>query len=384
MPIRGVTLSVPVAPAAITPTLPRPAPAPTTSSTAVPTAGISWSTTWTELPRTHLASSSSTLSVADRAVLGVVLGATTFSAGVALAAPTTVTYVVDHGDATATAHSHLFAASGTTDYTSALAANLEVAAAPIGAPTLGLTKAVGAGKANKHADVLLLQTRLAERGYPIDPDGAYGNTTDRAIRVFEAMITGAEQIADTTGVVTPGGALDRALASPHGPRWVEMPLSGPGFRRIDHDGFKHGSSIAADTIVAAGARYNADYLAAHPGKAPIAVNDVSRHRGGPNHDHQSHQAGLDIDVSLPTIAGGHSTRVGWASYDREATYAIIRAFAEDPRVERVLFSDQVLLSRISKSDFAWRHKVQDGGASHRDHLHIDVKPWTPPAAAAPA
>jgi hypothetical protein len=46
----------------------------------------------------------------------------------------------------------------------------------------------------------------------------------------------------------------------------------------------------------------------------------------------------------------------------------------DPQVERILFTDSVLLKRIADSNFAWKGKVQDGGAEHRNHFHVDVKP----------
>lgn len=387
MPIRGVPPPSPIAPLVAPSSLPPITSASSPASNFTMTTvrdvpGMAWSASWTELPRSHVASTTSTFGLADRAVLGVVLGATTFTAGAAFAAPpTTLTYSVGTGEATSTAHSMLFTLDEATDYTPQLLAASDVAPS-LG---LGLSSPVGPGKANKPADVMLVQQRLAARGYPIDADGAYGGKTDRAIRVYEAMITGQPEISHTSGIVTPGGRLDRALASPHGPRWVEMPAGGPGFMRIDHDGFSHGSSRAADTITAAGSYYQDNYLASHPGKSLIAINDVSRKLGGPHADHETHEAGLDIDVSLPTLTGGHTTQVGWASYDREATYAMIRAFAQDPRVERILFTDAVLLARIAESNEPWKDKVMDGGPVHRNHFHVDVAPWTPPpASTAPA
>lgn len=378
MHVRG-----PLAPAIPRPSSTTPTLAPGTTTSTTPTLevrtpdglpSLSWSTSWTELPRMHLASSSSTMGTAERAVLGAVLGATTLTSGMAMAAPTTISYTIDTGEAAATTHTFLFDADAHGDYSSTLlAANT---GAVLG---LGLSKAIGPGKPNKPADVTALQTRLAERGFEVDVDGKYGGQTDRAIRVFEAMITGAESVANTSGTVTPGGPIDRALASPSGPRWVQMPAGGPGFIRVDTDHFSYGSSVAADTIRAAGQRYATDYLAAHPSKSLIGVNDVSRRHGGNNEDHESHEAGLDIDVALPTTSGGHSTRVGASDYDRETTYAMIAAFAQDPRVERILFTDRVLLRRIADSDVPWKHKVQDGGAGHRNHLHIDIRPAAPSA-----
>ncbi len=397
MPVRGLPPSSTLPPSAhaLPGTLPTPSPIvpgalPTITTThpsasnftmvTQPDGGIGWSASWTELPRSHVASTTGGFGLADRAVLGVVLGATTLTAGAAFAAPpTTLSYSIDTGEAASTAHLMLFSMDAATDFTPLVVADAAPAALALG---LGLSSAVGPGKSNKPADVMKVQERLAARGYPIDADGAYGSKTDRAIRVYEAMITGQSEISNTTGIITPGGRVDRALASPHGPRWVEMPAGGAGFMRIDHDGFSHGSSLAADTIVAAGAKYEEAYRGARPGKSLIAINDVSRKLGGPNADHETHEAGLDIDVSLPTVSGGHSTRVGWSSYDREATYAMIRAFAEDPRVERILFTDAVLLARIAESDVPWKDKVMDGGPVHRNHFHVDIAPWSPPATTA--
>lgn len=388
MPIRGLPPASLVVPSAITPTVAPAArtPSTTTTSTLPDVSGLHWSTSWTEVPRTHAASTTSTFGLADRAVLGVVLGASAFAATTgAYASPIHMTYTTDIGDATATAHAVLFDGTGT-DYSSMLPGQLRASSsdpaviridvAAVGV-SLGLTRAVGPDRPNRAADVTKVQTRLAELGYPVDIDGAYGSGTNRAIRVFEAMISGSEELSGTSGVITPGGPLDRALSSPTAPRWVEMPISGPGFRRIDVDGFSHGSSLTVDTIRTVGARYNEAWLATHPGDAPIGINDVSTRLGGPNADHESHESGLDIDVSLPTTSGDHGTTVGSGDYDREAAYAMLKAFAQDPKVERILFSDRVLLARIEKLDVSWKHKIQYGGALHRNHIHVDVKPWSP-------
>lgn len=282
------------------------------------------------LPRQNLVDLASGLGTTERAVLGCMLGATV------LVAPSTA-----HG------------ASVT---------------------TLALTKAVGVGQHPTKADIEKVQTALKARGFDIEPDGKWGKASERALRVYEAMLTGRDSVAGTTGVVTPGGLLDVSLGSGVGPRWVQMPSSGVGFIRMDHDGFSYGSSMAADTLARAGHRY----AAANPGGTVIAINDVSTKSGGNNKDHETHEAGLDIDVLLPTTAGGHSTRVGRADYDRETTYKMIIAFAQDSRVERVLFSDPVLLQRIADSDFPWKAKVQDGGPVHRNHFHVDVKGYAAP------
>jgi murein endopeptidase len=168
------------------------------------------------------------------------------------------------------------------------------------------------------------------------------------------------------------------LTSPEAPRWVELPKSGVGFVSGDEDGYGWGSSVLASVIIDAGQRYHDQYLAANPGKSPLSLNDASTKRGGPAHDHETHQAGLDLDLRLPRRDGTQGTRVGRADYDREATYRMIAAFAADPRVERVLITDSVLLQQIAADNPPWKAKVQDGGPKHKNHVHVDIAPWQPP------
>jgi len=304
-----------------------------------PNTEIHWSASWTELPRAHTFGTTSTWDIGGRAAFAVVMGASTLASGAAMAADTLHTTSTE-----SIAHDALF--------------------------SLNLTKKVGVGQPNVKADVTKIQEGLKSRGFDVDVDGKWGKGTERALRVFEAMVTGKDSVANTTGTVTKGGLLDRRLASSTGPRWVTMPASGTGFTNIDKDGFSHGSSVAVDTLKRAGERYELVR-----GNLPlIGLNDTSTLAGGHNSDHATHQAGLDMDFSLPTTDGQHGASVGQASYDREATYAMIKAFAVDPQVERILFTDAVLLKRIGDSNFAWKGKFQDGGAKHKNHFHVDVKP----------
>lgn len=316
-----------------------------------PPVDLSWSTTWTELPRAYVTSTTSTWLTGERAAFAVVMGASTLVSGVAMAAPQ------DTSGTEAIARDVLF-----------------------NAPTLGLTKNVGVGQTNNAADVTALQTALKSKGFDVGVDGKWGKGTEKALRVYEAMLTGEETVANTSGKVIPGRQIDRTLASADGPRWTRMPDSGNGFVNLDTDGYSYGSSLSVDTLSRSADRYMTNYRASHPGASIIGLNDVSTKAGGHNSDHASHQAGLDIDIKLPTTGGSHGTVVGQASYDREATYAMIKAFAVDPQVERILITDPVLLNRISGSDFAWKGKVKDGGAQHRNHMHVDVGPFKAPAA----
>ena len=124
----------------------------------------------------------------------------------------------------------------------------------------------------------------------------------------------------------------------------------------------------------AGARYSASYLATHEAATPITTNDASKKFGGDTTDHETHEAGLDLDLRLPRKDGTSGTKTTWSSYDRAAAYEMVAAFAQDARVTRVLISDSVMLETIAASDVPWKGKVEHGGASHKSHIHVDVSP----------
>lgn len=248
--------------------------------------------------------------------------------------------------------------------------------APISlALSLPLSGSVGAAGQNAKADVERVQQRLKDLGFPVTVDGAYGNETLRNIRLFAAIVGGVDDVSSAPGRITPGGAIHRALASSEAPRWVAIPSGGPGWINADTDGFSYGTDRMVAVLADSAATYQSDYRSAHPGATRIATNDASRAHGGDAPGHQSHEAGLDLDLRLPRKDGTHGAKVSWAAYDREATYAQIVAFAKDPRVERILFSDTVLLNRIQALPAAanpWKSKVQWGGNSHKDHIHVDI------------
>lgn len=248
-----------------------------------------------------------------------------------------------------------------------------------GVVALSLSRGVGPGQSNRAEDVRAVQDRLTQLGFSPPTHGRFDRATERTLRVFEALVTGREGVSGTNAKLQPGSDLLNALSSPHAPRWVRVPASGPGFVNNDVDGYSHATDRLVSVVRDAGQRYADGYLASHPSAASISLNDASRREGGPNRDHSTHEIGLDLDLRLPKKDGTSGSNVLWRDYDREATYAIIEAFAKDSRVERVLCSDRKLLQRISTSDVAWKHKVVYGGASHRNHLHIDISPPPPPS-----
>lgn len=237
-----------------------------------------------------------------------------------------------------------------------------------------LSAPVGAGGRNLPADVRLVQQRLAAVGFDLGVDGQFGRKTESALKTYRAMLTGAEYTRDEPGLVQPNDLVDRALSSEAPPRWEKMPASGPGFVNHDTDGFSHGSAETRLAVEEFSAAYARDYLAAHPGGALISLNDVSESHGGDNRDHDTHENGLDLDLRLPRKDGTSGTDVRRTDYDREAAWAMLSAIAANPRVERLLFSDPVLLERAKTEAQPWAFKVFDGGEVHKNHFHVDIKP----------
>ncbi len=252
--------------------------------------------------------------------------------------------------------------------------NAIVSGAPAATETpvlLTISNSVGVSGKNISSDVTAVQQRLKDLGFDVKVDGKFGSGTARVIRMFESMLNGKENIAENSGRILPGSDVAKALASKDAPRWVQMPKSGVGFLNEDTDGFGWGSSVTKAVITDAGARYQADWLATHPGSPPIGINDVSKKGGGITRDHETHEAGLDIDIRLPRKDGLTGARVSWKTYDRDATEAVVRAFASDPRVERVIIGDWTLMKRIQESDAGWKSKVVVW-SDHKDHVHVDV------------
>ncbi|MBI2378517.1 MAG: penicillin-insensitive murein endopeptidase [Deltaproteobacteria bacterium] len=254
---------------------------------------------------------------------------------------------------------------------SAILSGATATAPAVEAPLLTLSGSVGVRAQNSPSDVRAVQQRLKDLGFDVGVDGKLGSGTMRVIRIYESMLNGGENIAENSGRIEPGGEVAKALASKSSPSWVRIPKSGTGFVNEDYDGYSWGSSITRDVINDAGVRYQNNWLASNPSASKIGINDVSKRAGGPNRDHETHEAGLDIDVRLPRTDGTSGSRVGWRNYDRNSAEAVIRAFGEDPRVERIIIGDWTLLKRIQDSDATWKDKVV-AQSDHKDHIHVDI------------
>jgi peptidoglycan hydrolase-like protein with peptidoglycan-binding domain len=239
---------------------------------------------------------------------------------------------------------------------------------------LRLTAAVGPGQPNNKEDVKKIQTRLRELGLPVGVDGSYGPNTQRGIDVYKSMLGGDDRtkhLEDRT--IRPGDKTHQALVSDDAPRWQEMPKSGPGFVNTDWDAHDYGSSQVANVIKNAGQRYQNDYRSKNPGASLITTNDVSKKRGGDTKDHETHENGLDLDVRLPRTDGQSGTKINRSDYDKDATYAVLKAFGQDPDVERILFGDKALIQKARDNKEPWAHKLMDA-KGHRDHIHVDIRP----------
>lgn len=237
-----------------------------------------------------------------------------------------------------------------------------------------LTASVGGGGTNRPADVRLVQQKLKDVGFNIGVDGQFGRGTENALKTYRAMLTGSDYVKDEPGLVALNDVVDRALTMENPPRWEEMPASGPGYVNHDTDGFGFGSAETGKAIEEFSSSYATEYLAANPSAARVSLNDVSTRQGGDNHDHDTHENGLDLDLRLPRNDGTSGTDTRRTDYDRNAAWAMLKSIASNPRVERVLFTDPVLLERIKTEAPSWGHKVFDGGRVHLNHIHVDIKP----------
>ena len=245
---------------------------------------------------------------------------------------------------------------------------------PVRRSRFPLTASVGRGGTNRPADVRLVQQKLKDVGFNIGVDGQFGRNTENALKTYRAMLTGAEYVKDEPGIVGLNDVVDRALSMEQPPRWEKMPQSGPGFVNHDTDGFGYGSAETRKAIEEFSSSYATEYLASNPNAGLISLNDVSERHGGDNHDHDTHENGLDLDLRLPKTDGTSGTDTRRSDYDRNAAWAMLKAIASNPRVERVLFTDPVLLERIKTEAPEWGHKVFDGGRVHLNHFHVDIKP----------
>jgi peptidoglycan hydrolase-like protein with peptidoglycan-binding domain len=237
---------------------------------------------------------------------------------------------------------------------------------------------VGAGGRNDPVDVRVVQHRLAALGfYNGRIDGISGPRLERAIRLFDGVVRGLPSFetgpaaARAAATLEPGELVERWLRAANAPRWERIPASGPGFRNVDNERHDFAASWLVDAIRAAGARYEREYRAAHPGALEIQTNDASLRAGGDTPDHESHETGLDLDLRLGRRPG---VTFRSAEYDREMIWAQIRAFLDTPNVSSVIFNDPEIVRRAD-ADPRYRGRVlTDTTGVHDNHVHVDLAP----------
>lgn len=242
---------------------------------------------------------------------------------------------------------------------------------------LPLIRSVGEGGVNDPTDVDLLRRRLVALGFEwLATDEARDRDIAGAISLVQAIVRGRQSIQGpgVDGRVDVGGQTHRWLEASNAPRWAKMPAGGSalsGFRNVevleqtgdDHD---WGTSWLADVTVGAGRTYRDAFLAGHPGRALITINDTSKPRGGPTPDHQGHQCGLCCDIRLPRTDGTApgNTDHRHALYDREAMRATLAAFRGQSLVARVFFNDPALVGEGLCAPLS----------GHDDHAHVEIAP----------
>ena len=174
------------------------------------------------------------------------------------------------------------------------------------------------------------------------------------------------------------GCLAGAVPLPEtGPTWQAMRLS-------RNRNWGHPTTIAflKDLSVIA---------AQQPGWAGLYVGDISQPRGGPMlSGHQSHQMGLDVDVWLY-----QTTRLNLSAAEREnlsstsvrssdqtavngnwqkAHMAILKAAANDPRVDRIFITApaKIWMCENAGTDRKWLQKIRPYWG-HHFHFHVRMK-----------
>ena len=241
---------------------------------------------------------------------------------------------------------------------------------------LELNGSVGKGGTNNPDDVAAVKRRLVELSFEFFPmnDGV-GQGLVMAIRLFQSIIAGRNRLGGD-GRVDVGRTTNRFLNASNAPSWTTMPLSGAGFINFEaqdtRDMHDFGTSWLGETIQAAGAAYERDYLSTHPEGSLLTINDVSLPEGGDTPDHAGHETGLACDIRLPRKdggSGGIKNPNTNSAYDRAAARAQLIAIRGQALFSRAFFNDRVL---IEEGLCRWL-------TDHSDHVHFEIKSPLPAA-----
>lgn len=241
--------------------------------------------------------------------------------------------------------------------------------------TFTLTDSVGSGGANNPADVRALRDRLIELGYDWLTGGSGVDAALRdTINLIQSIRSGRDNLAGDGRVDVPGPTYDWIRAD-NAPRWQLMPAGSEpegyvNYERADtSDTHDYGTDWMATTIRDAGIWYRDNYRTAHPGSAPLTINDVSLPQGGNTPDHAGHETGTSCDCRLPRNDGntGGITFNSTGDYDQDAARAMLQAIRHQPMVTRILFNDPDLI----------REGLCRRSGGHDNHIHFDVGPLQP-------
>lgn len=168
---------------------------------------------------------------------------------------------------------------------------------------------------------------------------------------------------------------------------VELPETGPSWQAMRLSrGRNFGQPILVDYLV------GLSQVAQQIGWAGLYIGDMSQPRGGPmTSGHASHQIGLDADIwmlppkrlnlsrserekisSIPVrSADQRSITKNWTARH----YALMRAAASDPRVDRIFVAAAVKIEMCKTAkakDKAWLQKIRPI-AGHDTHFHVRLK-----------
>lgn len=205
---------------------------------------------------------------------------------------------------------------------------------------------------------------------------------EKANKLFGAKATASAQVPMPIGAYAKGCAAGLVQMPESGPSWQMMRLSrNRNWGQPEMIAFLQDLSREAQRV----------------GWAGLYIGDISQPRGGPMiGGHASHQIGLDADVwmlpprrldltraereSISSVsvrsADQRSVTKNWTA----AHYALMKAAASDPRVDRIFVAAAVkveMCKTARKSDTAWLQKIRPY-FEHNTHFHIRLK--CPPGA----
>ncbi|MEO1126672.1 MAG: hypothetical protein AAFX95_21745 [Cyanobacteria bacterium J06639_16] len=231
---------------------------------------------------------------------------------------------------------------------------------------LRLSGSVGISADNHAEDVISVKERLAALGFSffqVSPSVDAGLI--QAIKLFQSIIAGSTKLIGD-GRVDVNRRTQEFLEASNAPKWMLMPIRGEGFINFEREDLKdqhdYGSSWMADSIIAAGKRYETTYRKGRSNISLIPVNDVSFPKGGNTPDHAGHEAGNACDVSIPRTGGSYGTTWQSSNYDRDSTRAILQALKAQPLVTRIYFNDTKLIGE----------GLCQRAGGHDNHIHFEV------------